>query len=92
MDKKTGKIRIGCRENDLEWTFFVEDNGPGIARQHFERIFLIFNRVYSESEYPGSGIGLAVCKKIVERHGGKIGVESAPGNGAKFVFSLPSIQ
>ena len=86
------KVHVGVERKKDEWLFSVQDNGIGIAPEHFERIFLIFKRVYSESEYPGSGIGLAVCKKIVERHGGKIRVESAPGHGAKFVFSLPAMR
>jgi light-regulated signal transduction histidine kinase (bacteriophytochrome) len=84
------KVHVGVERKKDEWLFSVQDNGIGIAPEHLERIFLIFKRVYSESEYPGSGIGLAVCKKIVERHGGMIWVESAPGHGAKFVFSLPA--
>jgi signal transduction histidine kinase len=84
------RVQVRVQRSGDHWHFAVIDDGIGIAPEYFERIFVLFQRLHGRGDYPGTGIGLALCKKIVERHGGNIGVESSPGRGTTFHFALPA--
>jgi signal transduction histidine kinase len=89
LDKPEGEVVVSCRDAETFWEFCVEDNGPGIPEEHFDRIFELFQTLKRRDELESSGVGLAVSKRIIERHGGTIRVESKVGEGSRFVFSVP---
>lgn len=82
------RIHVGAKHVDAEWVFSVQDNGIGVEPEYFDRIFVIFQRLQSRADYPGTGMGLAICKRIIERHSGRIWVESKQGSGSTFYFTL----
>jgi light-regulated signal transduction histidine kinase (bacteriophytochrome) len=83
------EIHISAENNGHAWTFSIRDNGIGFDPKYAERIFTIFQRLHTRREYAGTGIGLALCERIVQRHGGRIWAESEPGRGSIFCFTLP---
>ena len=88
--EKRPEVQIRCRKKNGSWLFSITDNGIGIAPMYYNKIFVIFQRLHERDKYPGTGIGLALCKKIIERHNGEIHVESEVGNGTTFHFTLPA--
>ena len=89
-DGEAPLIRISATPEEKFWHFLIEDNGIGIEKEYLERVFLIFQRLHERNKYPGTGIGLAIVKKVIEHHGGRIWIESTPGQGSKFNFTLPA--
>ena len=88
---KTPVININATEKENHWCFKIKDNGIGIENKYYNKIFKIFQRLHNKDEYPGTGVGLAICKKIVNFHGGEIWVESEYGKSTTFYCTLPKI-
>ncbi len=88
-DRRPPRVHVACQESNRQFVFSVRDNGIGIDPRYSDRIFTVFERLHPQDEYSGTGIGLAICKRVVERHGGKIWCESTEGEGTTFYFALP---
>jgi signal transduction histidine kinase len=84
------RVAVRAQRREAEWLFTVEDNGIGIDAKHLAMVFGAFKRLHAAGEYEGSGLGLAICQQIIEQHGGRIWVESEPGRGSRFQFTVPS--
>ncbi len=89
IDKPQGEITVGCIAEKKTWKFYVRDNGPGIEQRHFERIFQLFQTLMPRDRVESTGVGLALVKKIIEMHNGKVWLESKIGEGSTFFFTLP---
>lgn len=85
-------MRVEAERDGAEWVFSVTDNGIGIDDEYAERIFAIFQRLHAKSAYPGTGIGLAMCRKIIEYHGGRIWLDTTAAEGTRFRFTLPALE
>ena len=88
-DRNPPRVHISAVRHSADWCFSVTDNGIGIDPQYKDKIFGVFKRLHTDRNYGGTGIGLAICKRVVERYGGRIWVESQPGKGATFFFTVP---
>jgi chemotaxis family two-component system sensor kinase Cph1 len=86
------EIHVGAEETEEGWVFSVQDNGIGIESKYREQIFGLFKRLHTANEYPGTGMGLAICQRIIERAGGRIWVDSEPGRGTTFYFKIPGTE